>query len=128
MDIDIFNLLCFTLIVLELEICHWNFSMKKAIENNPLLMESLKNEVETQVQEKLTEVGIGYDESLNKSEYEAINNQLAEKRKISENVVLTICSLAQEIMIIFFSATPWFLEAQEELREKSGKVGKGSKI
>jgi len=60
--------------------------MKEAIHENPALIESLKNEVETQVQEKLAEVGIGFEEGLNQVEFNTINKQLKVQRKATEKV------------------------------------------
>ncbi|XP_059485245.1 cilium assembly protein DZIP1L isoform X2 [Neocloeon triangulifer] len=58
--------------------------MKEAIQQNPVLIESLKNEVETQVQEKFNSVGLLSDEGLNRKEFLSVSNQMKEQRKDSE--------------------------------------------
>jgi hypothetical protein len=55
--------------------------MKDAIEHNPKMMESLKNEVESQIEEKMQSIGISYKESLTKREYNAVTTQLDGQRK-----------------------------------------------
>ncbi|CAB3373060.1 Hypothetical predicted protein [Cloeon dipterum] len=59
--------------------------MKEAIEGNPVLIESLKNEVENQIEEKMSEVGLSSaEQSLNRSEFISVNNRMNEQRKQAE--------------------------------------------
>lgn len=55
--------------------------MKDAIEHNPEMMVSLKNEVENQIEEKMQSIGLSYKDSLTKREYNAVNTQLDGQRK-----------------------------------------------
>ena len=55
--------------------------MKDAIEHNPVMMLSLKKEVESQIEDKMLSIGISYKESLTKREYNAVNTQLDGQRK-----------------------------------------------
>ncbi|XP_065333612.1 cilium assembly protein DZIP1L isoform X2 [Cloeon dipterum] len=59
--------------------------MKEAIEGNPVLIESLKNEVENQIEEKMSEIGLSSaEQSLNRSEFISVNNRMNEQRKQAE--------------------------------------------
>jgi hypothetical protein len=60
--------------------------MKDAIEHNPEMMASLKNEVESQIEDKMLSIGINYKEKLTKREYNAVNTQLDGQRKSLVNV------------------------------------------
>lgn len=58
-----------------------NCRMRDAIDHNPEMMVSLKNEVDSQIEEKMQSIGISYKESLTKKEYNAVNTQLNGQRK-----------------------------------------------